>query len=84
MGICLSSIYIGVLLFIPAGLNDMLAITLKKEKILPTYKIGKTFWGSVNYSHSIVPGGLEVMSYTTRFTCGTSAMMREEILRRTG
>ena len=28
------------------------------------------------YSHSIVAGGLDVMSYTTRFTPGTSATMR--------
>jgi hypothetical protein len=29
-----------------------------------------------NYSHSIVPGGLLVTSYTTRFTPFTSLMMR--------
>src|SRR6266498_5803804 len=28
------------------------------------------------YSHSIVPGGLDVMSYTTRFTPATSLTMR--------
>jgi ethanolamine utilization protein EutQ len=32
------------------------------------------------YSHSIVPGGLEVMSYTTRFTPFTSFTIREEIV----
>ena len=32
------------------------------------------------YSHSIVAGGLGVTSYTTRFTPGTSATMRLEIL----
>ncbi len=31
------------------------------------------------YSHSIVLGGLEEMSYTTRFTPLTSLMMRDEI-----
>ncbi len=30
-----------------------------------------------DYSHSIVAGGLLVMSYTTRFTPGTSATIRE-------
>jgi hypothetical protein len=30
----------------------------------------------VSYSHSIVPGGLLVTSYTTRFTPFTSLMMR--------
>ena len=32
------------------------------------------------YSHSMVPGGLEVTSYTTRFTSGTSLTMRLESL----
>src|SRR5437588_1410974 len=31
------------------------------------------------YSHSIVPGGFEVMSYTTRFTPFTSFTMRFEM-----
>ena len=35
------------------------------------------------YSHSIVAGDFEVMSYTTRFTPGTSATMRPEIFART-
>ena len=30
------------------------------------------------YSHSIVAGGLEVTSSTTRLTCGTSLQMRRE------
>ena len=34
------------------------------------------------YSHSMVLGGLEEMSNTTRFTPLTSLMMREEILPR--
>ena len=32
------------------------------------------------HSHSIVPGGFEVMSYTTRFTSGTSFTTRREIV----
>ena len=31
------------------------------------------------HSHSMVPGGLEVMSRTTRFTSGTSPVIRLEI-----
>src|ERR671939_322584 len=30
-----------------------------------------------DYSHSIVPGGLDVMSSVTRLTCGSSLIMRE-------
>ena len=36
------------------------------------------------YSYSIVPVGLGVRSYRTRFTPGTSDVMRETILRSTG
>jgi hypothetical protein len=36
--------------------------------------------GNFAYSHSIVAGGLLLMSYTTRFTPGTSFTMRLEIL----
>lgn len=36
------------------------------------------------YSHSIVPGGLLVISYTTRLTSCTSAMMRLAIFLSTG
>src|SRR3954454_22647576 len=35
---------------------------------------------SLTYSHSMVPGGFEVMSYTTRFTPFTSFTMRVEII----
>ena len=35
------------------------------------------------YSHSIVPGGLLVMSYTTRLIPRTSLTIRDEILRST-
>ena len=41
-------------------------------------EIGGLF--QVSYSHSMVLGGLEEMSKTTRFTPCTSLMMREEIL----
>ena len=34
------------------------------------------FAGFVSYSHSMVPGGFPVMSYTTRLTPRTSLMMR--------
>ena len=37
----------------------------------------------INYSSSIVPGGLEVRSYMTRFTPLTSLMMRLVTLKRT-
>ena len=37
------------------------------------------FAGFVSYSHSIVAGGLLVMSYTTRLTPSTSLMMRLEV-----
>lgn len=33
----------------------------------------------INYSHSMVAGGLGVTSYTTRFTPSTSSTMRLEI-----
>ena len=36
--------------------------------------------GRVTYSHSIVAGGLELMSYTTRFTPETSLTILLEIL----
>jgi hypothetical protein len=36
--------------------------------------------GLVAYSHSMVPGGLLVTSSTTRFTSGTSLVIRVEIL----
>jgi hypothetical protein len=34
----------------------------------------------LDYSHSIVPGGFDVMSYATRLMPATSLMMRDEIL----
>jgi hypothetical protein len=37
----------------------------------------------IHYSHSIVAGGLEVISSVTRFTSRTSLVMRLEILART-
>ena len=35
------------------------------------------------HSHSMVPGGLLVTSRTTRFTCGTSLVIRVEMRSRT-
>jgi hypothetical protein len=34
----------------------------------------------LDYSHSIVPGGFEVMSYTTRLMPGTSLTIRLEMI----
>ncbi len=36
--------------------------------------------GSPDYSHSMVPGGFEVMSSTTRLTSRSSLIMREAIV----
>ncbi len=38
------------------------------------------YWFSMNYSHSIVAGGLELISYTTRFTPFTLLMISLETL----
>ena len=38
--------------------------------------------GRGGYSHSIVPGGFDEMSSATRFTPGTSLMIREEMTSR--
>lgn len=38
--------------------------------------------GAGDHSHSMVPGGLLVMSTTTRFTSGTSLVMRVEMISR--
>ena len=40
------------------------------------YPVMHVYCTYFNYSHSIVAGGLDVMSYTTRLTPGTSATMR--------
>jgi len=45
--------------------------------IIPCKPRGTTLPG--NYSHSIVAGGFELMSYTTRFTPATSLMIRVEM-----
>ncbi len=46
---------------------------------------GLTGWSAPDgaHSHSMVPGGLDVMSSTTRFTSGTALVMRVEIRART-
>lgn len=40
------------------------------------YPVMHVYCTYFNYSHSIVAGGFDVMSYATRFTPGTSATMR--------
>ena len=47
------------------------------------YPVMHVYCTYFNYSHSIVAGGLLVMSYATRFTPGTSATILLEILPRT-
>ena len=37
---------------------------------------GALYSDAAGYSHSIVPGGFEVMSYVTRLIPGTSLMIR--------
>jgi hypothetical protein len=49
---------------------------LQGERAIGMVRLSLT---SAPYSHSIVPGGFEVMSYTTRFTPRTSLTMRLEI-----
>ena len=39
----------------------------------------KPYDNALNYSHSMVAGGFEVMSYATRLMPGTSATMRPEM-----
>ena len=39
----------------------------------------RSFRAAARYSHSIVAGGFDVMSYATRFTPGTSATIRDAI-----
>ena len=48
------------------------------------YRCSPVKVGICIYSHSIVPGGLSVISRTTRLTCGVSAMILELILLSSG
>ncbi len=56
-----------------------MAIQIRHRAMIAT-KIRIAMTSTSPYSHSIVPGGLDVMSYTTRFTPGTSFTMRLAIL----
>ncbi len=58
------------------GCQDVL---LAGSPRIERYKIGAA---EVAYSHSMVPGGLLVTSYTTRLTAGTSLITRLEIVAR--
>src|SRR5690606_3959968 len=42
----------------------------------PAGPAGRHRADAARYSHSMVPGGFDVMSYATRFTPGTSLMIR--------
>ncbi len=59
-----------------------MAIQIKHSAMIAT-RMTITMTSTGPYSHSIVPGGFDVMSYTTRFTPGTSFTMRLAILART-
>ena len=59
---------------------DCAFLTYTKKEI-PHLKspVASSYTKIQNYSHSMVPGGLLVMSYTTLLTPGTSLAMRFEI-----
>src|SRR5262249_19606203 len=59
-------------------------ITYRGSTYVSGYASGLPILRQQHHSHSIVPGGLEVMSYTTRFTPLTSLTIRFEIALRTG
>jgi hypothetical protein len=58
-----------------AGPNARLA----KRRRAPDDAARRRLAAAPNYSHSIVPGGFDVMSRTTRFTCGISLIIRDAI-----
>ena len=60
--------------FMTARLTASLTLAVLSPRALP---------GRTHYSHSMVPGGLEVTSRTTRLTSRTSLVMRVEIFART-
>jgi len=64
----------------PAQLNfrDCFAAAFADQQRQPLASVGQDL-AALTYSHSIVPGGLLVMSYTTRFTPLTSLTMRVDI-----
>src|SRR4051794_23743159 len=52
--------------------EDLLDRTIHHSRSFEATRHGRS-----GYSHSIVPGGLDVMSSVTRFTCAISLIMRE-------
>jgi hypothetical protein len=69
-----SSMFVSVLATV--GTADDSEI-IGKKSVNPRRSSGIQNWAALNfYSHSIVPGGLLVMSYTTRLTPLTSLMIR--------
>ena len=59
----------------PEGVSSTMARMLPRDPTRPEYPIGPGSPGYAHgsgYSHSMVAGGLDEMSYTTRFTPGTS------------
>jgi hypothetical protein len=59
--------------FAATGKSESLPITIK------TAGLSNSFPPRSTYSHSMVPGGFDVTSYTSRFTSGTSFTTRFEI-----
>ena len=56
--------------------NCIMTISLAEYGSAHRPQTATRFLGRLRYSHSIVPGGLLVTSYTTRLTPFTSFMMR--------
>src|SRR5262249_60786389 len=55
-------------------------LTDSASKIMALSAVQATRSGRLSYSHSMVPGGLEVTSYTTRLIPRTSFTMRLEMI----
>ena len=55
------------------------AARLQLPTHFPRRGVGSCGLAAAAYSHSMVPGGLLVMSSTTRLTSGTSLVMRVEM-----
>ena len=60
--------------------NCFIHFTYHRNAVKSTFSLQMPL---VNYSHSIVAGGLLVMSYTTRLMCSTSFTIRVEIFSNT-
>jgi hypothetical protein len=63
---------------LPASNRSSNLVAQIKQKIVTILQEAEVFFVSY-YSHSIVAGGLELMSYTTRFTPLTRFMISLEI-----